>query len=233
MKKGWNSLQFQLTVYLVGLVILISGVLTAFQFFRYKADLDTDLRKNLLNQVTIGALSINGDAHEKITAETGITSPEYLEVITPMKKFQEVNPDLYYVYTVKPDGQGGWIFIADTSDDPSLIESPIEDLSQILAENPDGFENPAVESEYYTDEWGTWLTGYAPIKDKAGDIVAYLAFDIAQSTITDKINRLLLISGLIFLASLPVAFLFGWLISRTIIKPILKVSRLARSLAGN
>lgn len=233
MKKGWHSLQFQLTLSLVGLVVLISGSLTAVQFFRYKADLDSDLRKNLLHQVTIGALSIDGDAHKRINANTDMASPEYLKVITPMKKFQEANPDLYYVYTVKPDGQGGWKFIADTSDDPSLIESPVEDLSQILASNPNGFEEPAVENEYYTDEWGTWLTGYAPIRDNTGGIEAYLAFDIAQSAITEKVNRLLLISGLIFLAALPVTILIGWLISRAIIRPILKVSRLARSLAEN
>ena len=233
MKKGWHSLQFQLTLSLVGLVVLISGALTAFQFFRYKADLDNDLRKNLLHQVTIGALSIDGDAHELINVNTDMASPEYLKVITPMKKFQETNPDLYYVYTVKPDGQGGWMFIADTSDDPSLIESPVEDLSQTLADNPDGFEEPVVEKEYYTDEWGTWLTGYAPIRDNSGTIVAYLAFDIAQSTITEKINQLLLVSGLIFLAALPITIFIGWLISRAIMKPILKVSRLAQSLAEN
>ncbi len=233
MKKGWQSLQFQITFNLVGLVVLISGVLTAVQFFRYKADLDNDLRKNLLHQVTIGALSIDGDAHEMINASTELSSPEYQKVITPMKKFQEVNPDLFYVYTVKPDGHGGWKFIADTSDDPSLIESPVEDLSQILAENPDGFDEPAVEKEYYTDEWGTWLTGYAPIRDSSGKNVAYLAFDIAQSTITEKVNRLLLISGLIFLATLPITILLGWLISRAIIRPITKVSRLAQSLAEN
>jgi methyl-accepting chemotaxis protein len=231
MKKGLRSLQYQLTISLVGLVVLISGALTAVQFFRYKADLDADLRKNLLNQVSIGALALDGDAHDRITAESGVSSPEYLKVITPMKKFQEANPDLNYVYTVKPDGQGGWLFITDTSDDGSLINTPIEDLSQILAENPDGFEKPAVEKEYYTDEWGTWLTGYAPITNKAGKITAYLAFDIAQSTITEKTNRLLLISGLMFLAALPITILIGWLISRIIMQPILKVSRLARSLA--
>jgi methyl-accepting chemotaxis protein len=233
MKKGWHSLQFQLTISLVGLVVLISGALTAVQFFRYKVDLDTDLRKNLLNQVTIGALSIDGDAHERISKESGINNPDYQKVIIPMKKIQEANPDLNYVYTVEPDGQGGWLFITDTSDDGSLIESPIEDLSQILADNPNGFDTPAVENEYYTDEWGTWLTGYAPIRDNSGKVTAYLAFDIGEKTITDKVNRLLLISGLIFLAALPVTILIGWLISRAIMLPILKVSRLARSLAEN
>lgn len=231
MKKSWHSLQFQLTISLVGLMVFISGSIIAFQFFRYRYDLDQDLRKNLLAQVSLAAMSIDGDAHEKLNSQTDRESPEYLKVITPMQEAAKINPDLGGVYTVEINKQGAWVFVADIDPEPLDIDTPIEDLSQILIDNPNGFTEPAVESEYYTDEWGTWLTGYAPIHNTTGDIVAYLAMDIARSTVDEKEQQLILISSMIFLISIPVTILVGWLLSRWIISAIQKVNHLIKTLA--
>ncbi|NMB54078.1 MAG: HAMP domain-containing protein [Leptolinea sp.] len=231
MKKGLASLQFQLTISLVLLVVIISGVLTIVQFARYSTDFDQTLRQNLLTQVTTAALSIDGDTFGLINADTDRESPEYLKIITPIKKIFESNPDLGGVYTIAPDGSGGWIFVVDGDPNPIKIGTPIEDLSAILQENSTGITEPAVERDYYTDDWGTWLTGYAPIHTRQGEVVGALAMDIAQSTIREKQNQLLLVSSLIFVISLVFSVFMGWLISYRIVHPIKKVSILAKSLA--
>jgi len=233
MKKGWNSLQFELTASMVALLVLISGALTAVQFMQYRTDLDQDLRKNLLSQVAIAALSVDGDAHSLITPETDRNSPEYQKVIAPLLKVREANPDIGCLYTLSPDGKGGWSFIVDTDPEPIEIGAPIDDLSPLLAKSSGLFDHPQIEADYYTDEWGTWLTGYAPVLNSKGEVVTLLGMDIDKVTVQKKENQLLLVSGLIFLLSLPITILFGWLISKKIILPILKVSGLAKSLAEN
>jgi signal transduction histidine kinase len=60
-----------------------------------------------------------------------------------------------------------------------------------------------------------------------------LAFVYRPVYITEKVNRLLLISGLIFLATMPITILLGLVNLTGNHSPITKVSRMAQSLAEN
>ena len=48
-----------------------------------------------------------------------------------------------------------------------------------------GHKTPFVENEFYTDAYGTWLTGYAAIIDKQGNIDGYLAMDVTTEIVQE------------------------------------------------
>jgi signal transduction histidine kinase len=65
-------------------------------------------------------------------------------------------------------------------DGPDKLQWPGQPYPE-AAEIPETFAayyNPITSADLYTDEYGTVLTGYAPIKDSYGNVVAVLATDI-------------------------------------------------------
>jgi len=45
------------------------------------------------------------------------------------------------------------------------------------------FDHPTADTEPATDKWGTWLSGYAPIRDKRGRAVAILGVDMTLAAL--------------------------------------------------
>ena len=67
---------------------------------------------------------------------------------------------------------------------------------QLLA----GFSGPSADDEFTTDQWGTVLSGYSPIRDSTGTIVGIVGVDMDSSVVTaelDRINLMLYLIGLI------------------------------------
>ncbi len=58
------------------------------------------------------------------------------------------------------------------------------DVSVIEVLREKKYDNPIANSDLYTDKWGTFLTGYAPIRDADGKMAAVMAVDISF----DQIN---------------------------------------------
>ncbi len=88
--------------------------------------------------------------------------------------------------------------------------------------------------EFYTDKWGTFLSGYAPIKDAAGNTVAILGVDMDA---TDVMARQDFIGNTIYIVIGVSVLLAGAIIagfSRTIIRDIKLLNESAEKISmGN
>jgi hypothetical protein len=73
-----------------------------------------------------------------------------------------------------------------------------------------GFERPAADRGYsVTDQWGIALSGYAPIKDASGHVIAVLGVDMSDVDVAARFKELdrallvtLLLSGALSLLAL-------------------------------
>ena len=164
----------------VAVVSLASGVL-----LQRKAEnaLHHEVRQNLVRLARIAALHVDGDRHLRWKPRDAFT-PEYQKAITPFYRLMEASRDIHDIYTcVLRDGKV--YFALGTPDydpktgepDYSYLNEPYDKATpEMLRALRNGVA--MAENRFYTDQWGTVISGYAPIRDSAGKLVGIVGVDL-------------------------------------------------------
>lgn len=97
-------------------------------------------------------------------------------------------PDIMNIYTMKvTDGKVTFLIDDLKSGDLPKEAAKIGDLyEEPPKELFEGLKAQTVNEDIYTDEWGSFLSGYAPLRDENGEVVALLAADMLATTIKAK-----------------------------------------------
>lgn len=132
---------------------------------------------------------------------------EYQRLFELLNKVRDENPDIRWAYIMRPSQQDGmWEFVVDA--DSNYFLSPADDYNGdgIISESEENvfpgyqydlsfssnmevaLERPFAETEWYSDQWGTYLSGYAPIIGANGKGVAIVGFDITVPQVRNMIN---------------------------------------------
>ena len=225
--KYTYTLQFSLGTAFIFVVILTSFCIAVFTFFSMSSFLRDTVRLRLADDAGIAALRISGDLHSKLQKPDDENTDEYRTIRKYLQNIRERATDIRFVYTIRKNNDGKIVFIVDAEENP-------EELSHLgdVYDNPTApmlaaFEKPYkihVENEFTSDQWGTFLSSYAPIYRSNGELEAVLGMDIsAQNVIDYERNYLFLIMLIAAGATLFVA-VFGILIARLISKPLQTLS---------
>ncbi|HMS54954.1 MAG TPA: diguanylate cyclase [Fimbriimonadaceae bacterium] len=145
-----------------------------------------EVESNLQRLAEVTAATIDGDLHQTFTDPKQETSEAYNRAIEPMRTAQEAGHETAYIYTlVLRDGKAH--FILDPTEAGDEDGDGVDDKSHIMQEYPEVSEDalralqegiPIAESEPYTDSWGTFISGYAPIFDSKGKQVGIVGVDL-------------------------------------------------------
>ncbi len=73
---------------------------------------------------------------------------------------------------------------------------------------------PLVEDDFYTDKFGTQLSGYAPFFDADGQRAGIVGVDISADNIIASERRFLFVALMVFLSMAPLLLLASWFLSR-------------------
>ena len=148
------------------------------------------------------ASQLDGDLHETLRSAGQTDSSEYDRCIEPLRRAHKVLPQLKFVYTMVPDGKKVR-FVLDTSKPGDTNQDGIEDRSRVWDEYTEAapeitalvLHPPALGTaiaEPVADRWGTWVSGYAPVRTVDGRITAVLGIDLDAAAFLarlDKANR--------------------------------------------
>jgi len=158
------------------------------------------IREDLSRLARAAAQLVNGDLHEVLVAKGRMDSPEYREALDPLVRFHRGVPEIAYLYTLI-ERDGGFRFGLDTAAraeelnfdwemelSPLLSsyesDSPEEDAAELAALRE---ERVYVSRKPFSDDYGTFLTAVAPIRNAAGQTVALLGLDL---NVADYLKRL-------------------------------------------
>ena len=218
---------------LVGWVVSRRAIDT--QFARFRQEMST---------VAAGAsLMIDGDAHGRLAA-LGARAPEdpaFATLLDGLKRYRSVHPEVAYIYTMArlpdTDTQGVVAFVCDASDELDRNANGVVDPDEVRAmpgqrydikEAPklaEGFDHPTADHDYVQDQWGRWLSGYAPIRDHAGNVTGLVGVDLPAMHI-DRLQRDFITHGVILLVSTLAAFLAAAaLVAMRMRRPIMALQR--------
>src|SRR5690606_830533 len=186
-----SLLSFRLRTFLVAAtamaVLLLALVLTP-QLVARDARLEV-LRQQVDQVARLAASHIDGDLHRALL-DGHATAPELDTARQPLMRLHETWPEAFYVYTMGI-ADGGAFFVLDTAQDP--------DLAALRNLRPSQYMEPFEQRERYRDNWleqlaeghtyvtpgfqhddyGTFLSGHAPILDSYGVVNGFVGVDFA------------------------------------------------------
>ena len=221
------------TVFIVS-GILISAFIIAILYNNFKNELRVELRNRLVSITNIAALQQDGDTLLKVSSR----DDEYYRAINEKNlKIRSADPDLVYVYTMRKNEQGIYFIVdANLPGDEGIADfgQVYEEPGPTLEDNFDSISQTIIEPDFYTDEFGTFLSAYAPIYTSAGERAGVLGIDITADDVVARERQFLNTSLIIFFASLPIIALSGYILGRQLTVPLTELTHTAQKIAdGN
>jgi diguanylate cyclase (GGDEF)-like protein len=197
-------------------VILVSGSIGSFFYLNAADSLINNLQDRLKYSAALISQAVDARSLETIQTKSDTVQPEYQEYLDMLRTFRKTNPDIAYLYLMRRVGEKV-VFVID-SDDTSGQAMPGQEYKQRIQSLMEGFLWPSVDREIYTDQWGSFMSGYAPIKNSEGRYL--IGIDMRATEVKNKLRNLR-ISGIIsLLVSVILAFLFSRFLSRHFTTPI-------------
>ncbi len=233
MAKLGNSLQTKLTVSFVALILIISGMSFFYTYEETKTALKETLGGQLKSVASVIATQIDGDAMIKLKPGDEKTK-DFFKMRDQLLAMQKSDQDIKYIYTYV-QGKGKSVkFIIDATYGQPGAEEPAsigDNYDETTPEMLAGLKYPAAEKTFSTDKWGSFMSGYAPVKDSKGKNVGAVGVDMLSAKVLQKQD---FIGGTIYFVigiAVIIAGLIILLFSATIIRDINKLNKLAENVS--
>ncbi len=175
---------------------LITIGVTVFFYFNSYQNTWRYHKNELLNLAKVTATQIDGDTHETMKATPDDEKTEaYIKIKKQLQDIRNAVDDIKFVYTmVKGDDPGQpdmWKFVVDSEDNTMEMShsGDVYDISKI-PHIREAYIRPLVDDEIAYDQWGPFLSAYAPVKNKKGTVVAIVGVDRKGALILTELNHL-------------------------------------------
>ncbi|HPW77265.1 MAG TPA: HD domain-containing protein [Candidatus Omnitrophota bacterium] len=190
LKRWLESFRVRVTLTLV-FSMLFMGVVsdTMLQHAALQVQFE-NLRDRLKAAASIVASAIDAEMIRQIPLNrSGVQSPMFRALFERFEKIKQENPWVGFIYILAPkEGGARWQFVVDA--DPYLShrknvtaypgdEYDVTNFPEIR----EALKGPVAERIIKSDDWGTMLSGYAPIVDGDGNPVAIVGVDTLVSDI--------------------------------------------------
>ena len=225
--RRYLRLQTKLGISFSIVAAITSALLTFALYLTVKTQLHQDIRQRLYDIVNIAALQVDGDAHATLVDPAQEGNTAYMRIKHVLQNIRDRETDIRFVYTWRRDANGRLIFVVDAETDPKEIShlGDIYDSAEpSILEELATLDHTMVDKEINTDQWGAWLSGYAPFYRSDGQMEGILGIDIAASKVLAHERRFLWIALGVFCAALPLAMALGWLFGHKLAAPIVTLT---------
>ena len=143
--------------------------------------------ERLTGSASIIASQLNGDDINQLKPgdESTLT---FVSLRDSLNTIHQSDPSIKYLYTMRQNGSVVE-FIVDADYGIRPDGAPI---GMVYPDPPaallNGFSQPTAVTEFYTDEWGTLLSGFAPIHDSRGQVVGIVGVDMESRDVLRRME---------------------------------------------
>jgi len=191
-------------------VLLVSGSIGTFFYFNAIQRLMQSLRSRLQNSAALLSQSIDARDLESVRSEADVDQELYQATLEKLRRLRRANPDIAFLFIMRKEGER-ISFVAD-SDETDKQALPGREYTQAPDLMQAGFHGPSVDDKPYRDEWGVFLSGYAPLRNGEGRYL--VGIDMRADEVDNKLSQLRLTGLVSLLASLLLALLFAFYLSK-------------------
>lgn len=178
------------------------------------------LRSHVKSIAATTAVFVDGDTLNEFKTAEDTKSLAYAALMQKLRKARNANRrnDVYlkYLYISRPNPQDPhkFIFIIDAEEDPKNVSVfGDENVGATNAFLYDHLNAPYSPKKLVKDQWGEWITGYAPVYDSKTNYAATVGADISSNLVRKYFNRLFALTFPSFLGSLFIALIAATLFS--------------------
>ncbi|MDW6094783.1 PDC sensor domain-containing protein [Vibrio rhizosphaerae] len=192
--RTWFDATLAATVF-IGLL----GMTTYLLYAKSVSALEDQIKAGLISTVSASATTLDGDIHRHFQADTSPDDPQYHTMAMHMERIRQAATDVRYIYTciLQPDGV---YFVVNPSpqndgdgdglpDPPPALMTLYDDAPQELVTALQ-HQQVSVSSVPYQDQWGTFISAYAPFYDAQGEFVGVLAMDLELSGFYKRLSHI-------------------------------------------
>ena len=226
------SLRAKLTLGFTFLSAFVSFITARGMYTNLQQQVTDEFSARALSTINLAALQQNGDEFQKITSSQ---DPLYEKFRLQNLKIRKSDPDIIYVFTTRKDEQGVY-FVVDAGEpgetNIAAYGERYTDATPTLVDNFYSMKDGIVEPEIYTDQYGSFLSAYAPILTSNGEQVGVIGIDILAETILAKQRDILRQSVLVFLVALVLGIFFGYVAGNALTEPIVRLTQGATAFAA-
>ncbi len=199
----------RVTATLAGLVLFVAGALFLTNWQLRRAAVLKEFQNLVVSVSGMGAVALDGDAIELIEVEADALTPEFAvekAKLEQLRNFNGLTPqEIYVLRPVDSGGEHEAEFVVMTHAEPF-----VGNRYTIRPENREAYHSAlqlgtVTHTGIYEDEHGTWISGYAPIRNDAGRVVALLEVDAEISRFEQALLAELAVEALVTLAALAAA----------------------------
>lgn len=213
----------------VVLVIAISGMTFLYTYGETKKALLNSTQDTMRELSSTMASQINGSAVDALSPGDENTAT-YQAMVQQLRTMRNGSEMVTNCYIMKLDNGAVLFWVDDTEDDPAGIGEayPGAEVAKVEA----AVSTPQVSDSIYTDEWGSFITGYAPVRDANGTTVAVLGIDMNAQLVVERQN---FIGNTIYIILGVSALMAGGIIavfSLTIIRDVKKLNKAAEKISA-
>ncbi|MBD1557264.1 hypothetical protein HC752_09945 [Vibrio sp. S9_S30] len=177
--------------------ILLLWVTTYLLYSKSLNALEDQIKIGLISTVRASASTLDGARHLTFDDNTKASDSSYQIMAMQMEKIRRAATDVRYIYTsvlkennvyfmVNPSPQNDADGDGLPDPPPALMtlydDAPIE-LKRSL-------ERHSVEISTYRDQWGSFISAYAPFYSNEGDFAGVLAMDLEVSAFQDRLESI-------------------------------------------
>lgn len=184
MKTRKTSISSQLFLFILGASLIVALIVGGISYTTTGRFLRQKMMGNVMEIAVIAAENVDGETF--LSAMEG--DKDALLAVKDSLSFFLSGDSVTYVYTLMPKNGGQFQFVVDTDpDDPGEYAEDYT-AQDAMFEAMEG--KASVTQEAFTDKWGTFYSGYAPIIHN-GKTLGIVAIDYEVSSIYTSLNLLL------------------------------------------
>lgn len=184
MKTKKLSIAAQLFFFILGAAIIVAVIVGSVAYITMGNFLQKKCKDDVMEIAVIAAENVDGETFSRAMAgdETALLT------VRDSLSFFLAGDSVTYVYTLMPKDAEWFQFVVDTDpEDPGEYAEDYEAQDAMFEAMQGG---PSVTADPFTDEWGTFYSGYAPVT-LGGEVLGIVAVDYEASSIQTSLNSLI------------------------------------------
>lgn len=208
-----------------------------------------NLRRDILATAETAATGIDGDAHQALFESGQIDDATYTQMADYLRIIKKANPKASGVYTYLqlPDKPNQVQLVVSAALPPGAEAVPAvnsdrageclvpsyarpglgDDYTYISETMVAGITTPGVESEILPDDFGVWLSGYAPIFNSKGEPVGAVGVDMCALDVVQLQESIRNNTFVAMGVTLLVLIVVVGVIATGVTRPVMELTRVA------